>query len=198
MGGRACALPIAKVKPLLQRDRRYDGVRSSSRREALFDSYVRELAAKAEEQREEQRRERDRQQRCVSIGRRRWGEPRANTGQGPGNASALRPSRLRVFREVASLRDRADQVRRQREVQLREADRSLHQARREESLQTFKSMLVELVKSHEVHRRCACLGGVRCMPRLTTGDRHGGRATLADRRAPWMRLCAMWNAICPA
>jgi hypothetical protein len=57
---------------------------------------------------------------------------------------------VRAGREETALRERTEQARRARDMQLREASHSLLETRREESLRVFQSLLVEHVRSHEV------------------------------------------------
>lgn len=110
----------ADVKNRIYSDTRYDAVGSSSLRAELFGTHVKKLAEQAAK------------------------EPET------AESAAERKIRERKDRQAASLREREAQMREQQAKISEEVDKSRHSAGREEGERLFGSLLVDVVRGHDV------------------------------------------------
>lgn len=107
-----------QIKRDIERDRRYDAIRSSTEREELFEEFLRKLAKHDDE--------------------------------GRAQADAERKARERKAREEASLRERAEQVQRERAALRKELGSHRCQLNRADAGATFRALLIDLVRNDDV------------------------------------------------
>ncbi|KAJ3037204.1 transcription elongation regulator [Rhizophlyctis rosea] len=112
-----------EIKRDIERDRRYDAIRSSTEREELFEEFVRKLAKQDDE--------------------------------GRAQADAERKARERKAREEASLRERAEQVQRERAALRKELGSHRSQLNRADAGGTFRALLIDVVRNDDVAFRDA-------------------------------------------
>lgn len=111
------------VKGQLSKDPRYGVVASSSQREEVFKRFIKQRADAAASQ---------------------SAESKVDPEEG-----ARKAAEDRKARQAASLKEREEKVRREREAQDRLAGRSKAEAGREESEREYKNLLIDAVRDHE-------------------------------------------------
>ena len=135
---------IMQIKRMVDHDQRYVAVESSDIREDLFRNYCRKLEVEGEEEiarREDERRQRDRKARYIAL---------LYFDYSLYVEKLKRYIYILLLREEASLRNREAQVRREKKVQNREKDNAKNKIMRDESMREFQTLLVDLVRTHEV------------------------------------------------